>query len=97
MSTDTRLVVADAVTEAEAIVQAAWICLNHDDDQWERALTAFLVDMPAPRPPLRRRAVAAAHDRPASASARHADRWPRRRRSSRRRVRATQRSPPLPW
>lgn len=96
MSTDTRLVVADVVTEAEAIVEAEWIRLNHGDYRRERALTAPLADLPAPRPPLRGCAVAAVLDRPASAPASHADRWPGQRWRSRRRVRAMQRSPPLP-
>ena len=92
MTTDTRHDELMLLHAAEAIVEAEWIRLQCDQDMWDREL-AELCDptlMPWRRPPRAR--TTTVRGRPATAPSQ--TRWWRARGCPRRRVWATQRSPP---
>jgi hypothetical protein len=96
MTTDTQLPAAAVLDEAAAIVEAEWLRLTRDEDQWERELAEFLAELSATRRrPSRNGNATAALGRPVAASppARGSAGW-RSRRSLAPTAWATQRSPP---
>jgi hypothetical protein len=98
MTADTQLIPA-ALDEAEAIVEAEWMRLTWDGDQWEREVTEFLAEMPAPRrgPPRGRTTTTtttAVCRRPTALPPRRTSAMCPARRSPAPTVWATQRSPP---
>jgi hypothetical protein len=84
MTTDMQPIPAAVLDEAEAVVEAEWMRLTQDWDQWERELAGFLTEPPAPpsRPP--RSCTTAAGRRPTAPSPR------------RRSVMSPLRRPPVP-
>ncbi|MDT5315815.1 MAG: hypothetical protein QOE74_4835 [Mycobacterium sp.] len=96
MTTDTQLPSAAVLDEAAAIVEAEWLRLTRDEDQWERELAEFLAELSAiRRRPTRNGNTTAALGRPVAAlpPARRSATW-RSRRSPAPTALATQRSPP---
>jgi hypothetical protein len=96
MTTDTQLPTAAVLDEAAAIVEAEWLRLTRDEDQWERELAEFLAQLSeARRRPTRNGNATAALGRPVAAlpPARRSATW-RARRSLAPTAWATQRSPP---
>jgi hypothetical protein len=80
--------------EAEAIVEAEWIRLHHDEHWWDREPGEPLAEVPTARPrPPQPSVTATMRGQPRAAPPSRARRW-RARRCSGRRVWATQRSPP---
>ena len=94
MVTDTERDDPVLLGEAEAIVAAEWIRLHHDEDTWDRELAELFADMPNPEPPARQsRTTTTLRGRAGPAPPSRTSRWPARG-CPRRRVWATQRSPP---
>jgi hypothetical protein len=68
MTTDTQLPSAAVLDEAAAIVEAEWLRLTRDEDQWERELAEFLAELSAiRRRPTRNGNTTAALGRPVAA------------------------------
>jgi len=90
---------ADTLThillEAEAIVEAEWARVHHDERLRERDVGEVLAELPAARPGPPRAVTATAEvGRPTTHAPRHRSRGCPLRRWPRLKVRATQRSPP---
>jgi hypothetical protein len=92
MTTDTHLVSA-ALEAAEAIVEAEWMRLTRDWNQWECEFAEFVeLRSPRPRPPRGHTTIVAS--RPTALPPRRISAWYPARRSPAPTVWATQRSPP---
>ncbi len=83
------------IEEAEAIVRAEWMRLQHGDASDEHACCAVCSEMPAAQPRLMRGFTRTAALERSGAPRRRAG-WPPRR-GPQRRVWPTQRSPPMSW
>jgi hypothetical protein len=96
MTTDVQPIPAAVLDEAEAIVEAEWMRLTQNWDQWERELAGLPAEPPAPqsRPP--RGCTTAVGRRPTAPSPRRRSAMTPPRGSAAPPVRATQRSPPRP-
>jgi hypothetical protein len=49
MTTDVKVIPCVVLDEVEGIVEAEWMRLTQDWDQWEQELAGFLAELPAPR------------------------------------------------
>jgi hypothetical protein len=94
MATDMQLIPGVALDEVEAIVEAEWMRLTQEWDQWEQVLAGFLAEPPTPRSRPPRSCTTAVGRRPAALSPRRTSVMSPPRQSPAPTAWATQRSPP---
>jgi hypothetical protein len=94
MTADMQLIPAALLDEAETVVEAEWVRLAHDWDQWEQELAGFLAELPDPRSRPPRSCTTAVSRRPTALAPRRRSLMSPLRRSPAPTVWATQRSPP---